>query len=101
GAEVRAEPDRYVGPTVEWRLQVPAVPQAADLRPPPPRGSTYGLARGPLPQTAFVYLSATTSEAATIRALDPLAGVRDRAHIRAGRSRFLPTPVLTFIERLD
>jgi len=101
GAEVRAEPDRYVGQTVEWRLQVLAVRQADDLRPELPRGSTYVLARGPLPETGFVYLSVTTSEAAMFRALDPLAEVRVRATIRAGRSRFLPTPVLTFIERLD
>jgi hypothetical protein len=33
--------------------------------------------------------------------MEPLAKVRIRATIRAGRSRFLPTPVLTFVRRLD
>ncbi len=101
GAELRAEPERYVGQVVEWRLQVLAVREADDLRPELPRGAPYVLARGPLPETGFVYLSVTTSEAATFRALDPLTEVTVRASVRAGRSRFLPTPVLTFLQRLD
>lgn len=101
GAELRADPERYVGQSVEWRLQVLAVREADDLRPELPKGQPYVLARGPLPETGFVYLAVPASEAAAFRAMDPLSEVRVRATIRAGRSRFLPTPVLDFVRRLD
>jgi hypothetical protein len=101
GAELRAAPERYVGQAVEWRLQVLAVREADDLRPELPKGQPYVLARGPLPETGFVYLSVPASEAAVFRAMEPLSEVRVRATIRAGRSRFLPTPVLDFVRRLD
>jgi hypothetical protein len=100
-AEIRANPDRYIGQTVEWSLQVLAIQQADELRPELPLGQPYVLARGPLPETGFVYLVVSAKEAATFRAMEPLAKVQIRATIRAGRSRFLPTPVLTFVRRLD
>jgi hypothetical protein len=78
-----------------------AVREADDLRPELPKGQPYVLARGPLPETGFVYLAVPAAEAATFRRMEPLAEVRVRATIRAGRSRFLPTPVLTFVRRLD
>jgi hypothetical protein len=101
GAELRAAPDRYVGQAVEWRLQVLAVREADDLRSELPKGQPYVLARGPLPETGFVYLAVPAAEAAAFRAMEPLSEVRVRATIRAGRSRFLPTPVLDFVRRLD
>lgn len=101
GAELRAAPDRYVGQAVEWRLQILAVREADDLRPELPKGHPYVLARGPLPETGFVYLAVPASEVAAFRAMEPLSEVRVRATVRAGRSRFLPTPVLDFVRRLD
>ncbi len=101
GAELRAAPERYVGQAVEWRLQILAVREADDLRPELPKGHPYVLARGPLPETGFVYLSVPATEVAAFRAMEPLSEVRVRATIRAGRSRFLPTPVLDFVRRLD
>jgi hypothetical protein len=101
GAELRAHPDRYLGQSVEWRLQVLAVREADDLRPELPKGQPYVLARGPLPETGFVYLAVPASEAAAFRALEALAEVRVLATVRAGRSRFLPTPVLDFVRRID
>jgi hypothetical protein len=101
GAELRSDPDRYVGQSVEWRLQFLAVREADDLRPELPKGQPYVLARGPLPETGFVYLAVPASQAAAFRAMEPLAEIRVRATIRAGRSRFLPTPVLDFVRRLD
>jgi hypothetical protein len=101
GAELRASPDQYVGQAVEWRLQVLAVRVADDLRPELTKGQPYVLARGPLPETGFVYLAVPAAEAAAFRTMEPLSEVRVRATIRAGRSRFLPTPVLDFVRRLD
>ena len=100
-ADIRAAPDKYVGRTVEWTLQVLAIQKADELRPELPEGQPYVLASGPLPETGFVYLAIPTTEVDSFRALGPLAKVRVRATIRAGRSRFLPTPVLTFVRRLE
>lgn len=100
-AEIRAAPDKYVGQTVEWTLQLLGIQKADELRPELPAGQPYLLARGPLPETSFVYVSVTNEEADVFRKLEPLAKVKIRATIRAGRSRFLPTPVLNFIRRLD
>lgn len=100
-AQLRNDPDGYTGQTVEWRLQVLAVREADDLRPELPRGQAYVLARGPLPETGFVYLLVNAADAATFRGMEPLAEVLVRATIRAGRTRFLPTPVLDLVRRLD
>ena len=93
----RDDPERYVGQTVEWSLQVLAVQQADELRPELPLGQPYVLARGPLPETGFVYLLVSEKEVATWRALEPLAEVRVRATVRAGRTRYL----LTYLDRTD
>jgi len=100
-AEIRASPDKYVGQTVEWTIQVIGVQKADELRPELPAGQPYLLARGPLPESGFVYVAITTEDADVFRRLEPLAKIRIRATIRAGRSRFLPTPVLNLVRRLD
>ena len=79
----------------------PLIQKADELRPELPPGQPYVLARGPIPETGFVYLIVSAKEAEQFRAMEPLAKLRIRATIRAGRSRFLPTPVLTFVRRLD
>ncbi len=99
--EIRTNPERYIGQTVEWTIQVLAVQKADELRPEIPLGQPYVLARGPLPETGFVYLLVQAEEAERFRGLEPLAEVRVRATVRSGRTRFLPTPVLTFVRRLD
>jgi hypothetical protein len=101
GADVRAAPDKYVGQTVEWTIEVLGIAEADELRPELPAGQPYLLARGPLPETGFLYVAITKEEADTLHRLEPLARIKIRATIRAGRSRFLPTPVLNFVRRLD
>jgi hypothetical protein len=101
GADVRAAPDKYVGQTVEWTIEVLGIQKADELRPELPAGQPYLLARGPLPETGFLYVAITNDEAETLHRLQPLAKIKIRATIRAGRSRFLPTPVLNFVRRLD
>ena len=101
GADVRAAPDKYVGQTVEWNIEVIGIQKADELRPELPAGQPYLLARGPLPETGFLYVAITNDEAEILHHLQPLAKIKIRATIRAGRSRFLPTPVLNFVRRLD
>jgi len=98
GAMVRSAPEKYVGQTVIWRLQFLSVQEADALRPEMPKGQLYVLARGPLPESGFAYLMVTKDQAATFQRLAPLDEVQVEAIIRAGRTRYLPTPVLEMVK---
>ncbi len=100
-ADLRSQPDRYVGQTVEWTLQVIAVQKADELRPELPTGQPYVLARGPLPETGFVYMVIPPDQEATFRGMQPLTKVRVRATVKAGRSKYLQVPVLSFLRKMD
>ena len=93
-ARLRAEPDRYVGETVIWRLQYLSVQTADELRPELPLGQPYLLARGPLPEAGFVYVIVSAEQAARFKRLNPLDEFTANAVIRASRTRYLPTPVI-------
>jgi hypothetical protein len=95
--EVRAQPDRYVGQTLDWRLQVIAVQTADELRPELPPGQPYLLTRGPLPEPGFVYVAIPSDRAEAFRALPPLQEVVLRVSIRAARTRYLTTPVAELV----
>ena len=93
-AELRAEPDRYVGQTVEWRLQFIAVQEADELRSELPRGQPFLLTRGPLPEPGFVYVTLTRAEADQFRKLPALQETVVHVKVRAPRTRYLTTPVV-------
>ena len=93
-AELRADPERYVGQVLRWTVQFIAVQQADELRPDMPAGATYMLARGPLPERGFVYVVIPESRRAQLGSLTPLATIQVTARVRTGRSRFLGNPVL-------
>jgi hypothetical protein len=93
-AELRAEPARYVGQTVEWRLQFIAVQEADELRSELPRGLPFLLTRGPLPEPGFVYVTLTRAEADRFRTLPALQEMVVHVKIRAPRTRYLTTPVV-------
>jgi hypothetical protein len=99
-AEVRTDPARYIGRTVEWRLQLIAVQTADELRTEMPRGQNYLLTRGPLPEPGFVYVTVTEPQAAEFRALTPLQEMTLRVTIKAARSKFLTTPLVEFVARV-
>lgn len=96
-AEVRAAPDRFVGQTVEWRVQVIALRQADELRTEMAPGQPYLLTRGPLPEPGFVYVSIPAPEVAAFQALPPLHELTLRVAIRAAHTRFLTTPVVELV----
>jgi hypothetical protein len=99
-AEVRAEPARYVGRTVDWRLQLIAVQTADELRTEMPRGQRYLLTRGPLPEPGFVYVTVSEAQAAEFRSLPALEELMLRVNIKAARTKFLTTPVVEFVSRV-
>jgi hypothetical protein len=100
-ADLRAAPDKYVGQTVEWTVQLLGIQKADELRPELPLGQPFLLVRGPLPETGFVYVGVSSAEADEFAKLAPLSKIKIRATIKAGKSRFLPTPVLMLVRRLD
>jgi hypothetical protein len=99
-AEVRSDPARYVGRTVDWRLQVIAVQTADELRTEMARGQTYLLTRGPLPEPGFVYVTVTEAQAQEFRALPALQELTLRVAIKAARTKYLTTPVVEFVSRV-
>lgn len=96
-AELRTEPQRYVGQVLRWRLEFIAVQKADDLRPDIPTGATYVLARGPLPERGFVYVIVPDAKLPAVRALAPLVTMQIIARVRSGRSRYLGNPVVDLI----
>lgn len=100
-AEVRANPERYVGQIVEWRVQYVSTGVADELRPEMPPAQPYLLGRGPLPEPGFVYVMVSREELARVRALPALTELTIRARIRAARTRFLATPVVELISLIE
>jgi hypothetical protein len=100
-AEVRANPDRYVGQVLDWRLQVISIQTADELRPEMSPGQTYVLTRGPLPEPGFVYVTIPADQKQRFRALGPLAELTLRLRIRAARSKYLATPVADLVDVVD
>ena len=99
-AELRTDPERYIGQMLRWTLQFIAVETGDELRPEIPAGATYLLARGPVPERGFVYVLVPDGKRQLVQALSPLAVVQVTARVRAGRSRYLGNPVVE-LESLD
>ena len=100
-AEVRANPERYVGQVLDWQLQLVSIQTADELRPEMPPGQTYLLTRGPLPEPGFVYVMIPRDQSQRFRALGPLAELTLRLRIRAARSKYLATPVAELVAVVD
>jgi hypothetical protein len=100
-AEVRANPQRYVGQELEWQVQYISTASADELRPEMPPGQPYMLARGPLPEPGFVYVMLSRADSARVASLPALADLTIRARVRAARSRFLSTPVVELVSILS
>ncbi len=96
-AELRAEPQRYVGQALRWNLEFIAIQKADDLRPDIPSGASYVLARGPLPERGFVYVIVPDARLPAFRALNPLTAMTLTVRVRNGRSRYLGNPVVDLI----
>jgi hypothetical protein len=92
--DLRRDPERFVGETVDWRLQFLAIQVADELRPEIPMGQPYLLARGPLPEAGFVYVILSRAQLDRFRQMAPLDEFEARAVIRAARTRYLPNPVI-------
>jgi hypothetical protein len=100
-AEVHSAPDRFVGQTLDWKLQLISVQLADELRTELPPGQPYLLTRGPLPEPGFVYVAIPRDRVDEFRALPPLSELLLRLTLKAARSRYLDTPVTELISVVD
>lgn len=97
-AEVRGSGTAYEGRTLRWTVQIIAVQTADELRRDIPAGQSYLLARGPLPETGFVYVVLNSEQVRAVSALEPLARITLLGRVRTARSQYLGNPVLDLIE---
>ncbi|HEX9581895.1 MAG TPA: SH3 domain-containing protein [Gemmatimonadales bacterium] len=97
-AEVTARPRDFEGKLVQWTVQFISLQTADELRPEMPPGARYALARGPLPEAGFVYVVLQPAQVRFAEALQPLAEIVMIARVRAGRSRYLATPVVDAVD---
>jgi len=96
-AELRTDPQRYVGQTLRWTVQFIALEKSDELRPEIPEGASYLLVRGPLPERGFAYVVVPDDKRALVQALVPLTVVQVTGKVRAGRSRYLGNPVVDLL----
>lgn len=96
-AALRANPSKYEGTTVEWRVQFIALRTADELRPELTPGQPYLLVRGPLPEPGFVYVTVSEAQAQEFRRTPPLDELTVRATIRTARSRYIGTPIVQLV----
>ena len=100
-AQIRADPKKYVGQLLEWRIQLISIQTADELRPEIPNGAKYLLTRGPLPEPGFVYVIVTAQQLPMFEAATPLREFTVRGRLRAAQTRYLPTPVLELVQVMD
>jgi hypothetical protein len=98
GAEVRANPGEFEGRLVQWVVQFVAIQSADEVRRDIPVGRPYMLARGPLPESGFLYALLTDYQVEQLERVPPLGELVIIGRIRTARSHYLGNPVLDLIE---
>jgi hypothetical protein len=97
-SDVRAEPDRYAGAMVRWRVQHISVQRADSLRSDMPRGEPYLLARDPGGEAGLVYALVPPDLLSMATNLAPLQRVEIVGRIVFGRSPLTGHPILELLE---
>jgi hypothetical protein len=98
GAEVRANPSEFEGTLVQWVVQFVAIQSADEVRRDIPQGRPYMLARGPLPESGFLYALLTAEQVEQLERMPPLGELVIIGRIRTARSHYLGNPVLDLVE---
>lgn len=97
-AELRARPQDFESKLVQWTLQSLSINVADELRPEIPLGRRYLLARGPLPEANFVYVSLDPQQLKEVERLQPLAQIIAIVRIRVPKTKYLGNPVVELVE---
>lgn len=93
-AQLRAEPARYRGALVRWRVQVVALRRAEPVRTDFKEGEPFLLARGPGGDRGFVYLAVPPHLLSSAESVAPLSYVTVVGRVRTGRSDLMGSPVI-------
>ncbi|HSG82807.1 MAG TPA: hypothetical protein VLC48_11175, partial [Gemmatimonadota bacterium] len=92
-AQLRADPARYRGALVRWRVQVISLQRAERTRSDFTEGEPFILARGPAGDAGFVYLAVPDHLLSVAEALTQLDYVTIVGRVRTGRSSQVGSPV--------
>jgi hypothetical protein len=98
GAEVRANPREFEGRLIQWVVQFVAIQSADEIRRDIPEGRPYMLARGPLPESGFIYALLTAEQIEQLERMPPLSELVIIGRVRTARSHYLGNPVLDLVE---
>ena len=98
GAEVRARPGDFEGRVLQWTVQLIAVRTSDGLRRELPSGQRYIHARGPMPETGFVYILFSDEHVEEVERLSPLAQIVVVVRVLVGRDQYLGNPVVDLVE---
>ncbi len=93
-AQLRADPGRYKGALVRWRVQVISLRRAERARSDFEEGEPFIHARGPAGDAGFVYLAVPDELLPVAEGLQPLEFVTVVGRVRTGRSSLLGSPVI-------
>jgi hypothetical protein len=105
-AQLRADPVRYKGALVRWRVQVISLQYAERARSDFAEGEPFLLARGAAGDAGFVYLAVPEVLLEQAKRLEPLEQVTIVGRVRTGRSSQVGSPVIDltdieFVEQPD
>ncbi|UCC47300.1 MAG: hypothetical protein JSV41_07240 [Gemmatimonadota bacterium] len=102
-AQLRADPGRYRGALVRWRVQFISLRRAERSRTDFEEGEPFIHARGPAGDAGFVYLAVPEELLPIAESLEPLDYVTVVGRVRTGRSSLLGSPIidLTDVEKED
>jgi hypothetical protein len=93
-AQLRADPSRYRGALVRWRVQIVSLQRAERARTDFEEGEPFLLARGAAGDAGFVYLAVPETLVQQAEALEPLEYVTVVGRVRTGRSAQVGSPVI-------
>lgn len=93
-ADLRADPDAYVGRTVRWSVVSLAFQTADPLRKDMHPDEPYLLARGPGSESALLYLALPPDLVVRAKALSPMQQILITARVRTGKSNPAGVPIL-------
>lgn len=96
-ADLRADPDHWVGQSVRWRVKVYSLEQAEAIRTDFYEGEPFLLAQAPDPSHGLVYLAVPPELLEAARQIRPLQEVDVLARVRTGRSALMHTPILDLL----
>jgi hypothetical protein len=96
-ADLRANPEQYVGRRVRWSVQYVSLKRAEAVRTEFYEGEPFILARPADESGGFVYIAVPPELLSQVELLDPLQIVEVLGRVRTGRSALMGVPILDLI----